>query len=253
MFFFVCLSVWWLFIFGSWWEWWDWLSLRCFYTQAGSYTCRYGRPAAPCKWGAWRHLLGPARTCKNHKRWGLENIGSCQINIHFAQSTFYHPLCFMEITGPLHFSSSGLPSPAQKVDSDLPVPRLCSWWWASLQFIVTCKAWSISVQKMCPKYPPISLQVVAVDSPPNGQTAAPASAERLGLWFAGLCLLPDWTGCCGVNLGGPWENREVKWSLLIENAAFFARSFRWLSWRMFVRSQKASWRLRFAKQDWRIH
>lgn len=49
-------------------------------------------------------------------------MGSCQINIHFAPSTFYHPLCFIEITGPLHFpflqfcaASSGLPSASAEV------------------------------------------------------------------------------------------------------------------------------------------
>ena len=37
-------------------------------------------------------------------------------------------------------------------------------------------------------------------------------AGRLGLWFAGLCLLPDRTSCCGVNLSD-WRSG---WSLFLK-------------------------------------
>ena len=117
-------------------------------------------------------------------------MGSCQINIHFAQSTFYHPLCFIEITGPLHFpflqfcaASSGLPSAsAEVVFLMVGITAV----YCDLQGLVHF------LSKKCFR-----------NLSPNGPMAPPVSAERLGLWFAGLCLLPDRTGCCGVNLGTP--------------------------------------------------
>ena len=68
-----------------------------------------------------------ATPCRNHKRWGLEwsrkhGFLSNQYPLCPAQSAFYHPLCFIEISGPLHFpflqfcaAFSGLPSASAEV------------------------------------------------------------------------------------------------------------------------------------------
>lgn len=179
------LSVWSLFIFGSWWGMMRLAvievllhSSRQLHLQIWSSSCtlQMGSRATPCR---------------NHKRWGLEWSRK-----HGFLSNQY-PLC------PVHFlSSTVFHRDYWPTSFSVSTVLCCVFRLAFCQ----CRGCVPDGGHHCSllwltRLGPFLSKKCFRNLSPDGPMAAPVSAERLGLWFAGLCLLPDRTGCCGVNLG----------------------------------------------------